>query len=215
MDIMEIIKNDMNIYIDDSANNGGRTSYYDINSKWNGFNNMFDELNFNVSEVFIFVKLCDYAFNNDIQILKAINKTVNIIKLKENKYEFTKMEEGVIADHETLMRLLIGSNPNDSVNEVYASANKVLIELILSIDLVYNRKKIDTKPGIKRFKNANDIMDYFDMHVNVGEAFKVAFCFNTGRHEGTNTIRDLNKISYYCKQEFSRYPDCDECPDEE
>ena len=47
---------------------------------------------------------------------------------------------------------------------------------------------------------ANDIIDKRRMLFNQGEVFKAAFCFNTGRHSGTDDIREINKILYYAQR---------------
>jgi len=49
-----------------------------------------------------------------------------------------------------------------------------------------------------------DIIDARNMSFNQGNILKVAFCFNVGRHEATNEVRELNKVIYYAQRELAR-----------
>jgi len=51
-------------------------------------------------------------------------------------------------------------------------------------------------------KECNDFIDLFDIGFNLGEAFKVVFCYSRGRHEGTSKEREINKIIYYLNREL-------------
>ena len=42
------------------------------------------------------------------------------------------------------------------------------------------------------------------MNYNQGNIFKSAFCFNVGRHDGTDYERELNKIVYFAERELKR-----------
>ena len=50
----------------------------------------------------------------------------------------------------------------------------------------------------------NDIIMWRNMNYNQGNIFKSAFCFNQGRHTGTDDLRELNKIIYFAQQEKAR-----------
>jgi hypothetical protein len=46
-------------------------------------------------------------------------------------------------------------------------------------------------------KTAADIIEWRNMNFAQGEIFKAVFCFNTGRHSGTDDLREINKVIYY------------------
>jgi len=48
-----------------------------------------------------------------------------------------------------------------------------------------------------------DVIEARGMDYNLGNIFKSAFCFNTGRHSGTDPVRELNKIIYFAKRELA------------
>jgi len=48
-----------------------------------------------------------------------------------------------------------------------------------------------------------DVIEARGMNYNLGNIFKSAFCFNTGRHSGTDPVRELNKIIYFAKRELA------------
>lgn len=54
------------------------------------------------------------------------------------------------------------------------------------------------------WKECQDIIEDRKMNFSQGNIFKVGFCFNTGRHIGTNYERDLNKIIFFAKRELER-----------
>lgn len=49
-----------------------------------------------------------------------------------------------------------------------------------------------------------DIIEDRKMNYAQGNILKVAFTFNTGRHEGTDYVRELNKIIWFANRELSR-----------
>lgn len=56
----------------------------------------------------------------------------------------------------------------------------------------------------KEWKDCSDIMEDRAMNYNQGNIFKSAFCFNVGRHDGTDYERELNKIVYFAERELKR-----------
>ena len=54
------------------------------------------------------------------------------------------------------------------------------------------------------WKGAGDIIEGRDMNFNQGNMFKVAFCFNIGRHSATDYERELNKLIYFANRELKR-----------
>jgi hypothetical protein len=42
------------------------------------------------------------------------------------------------------------------------------------------------------------------MNFSQGNIFKVAFCFNTGRHPNASYERELNKIIWFVERELQR-----------
>lgn len=53
------------------------------------------------------------------------------------------------------------------------------------------------------WKECADIIEDRMMNYNKGNIFKAAFCFNVGRHDGTDYERELNKIIYFAQRELS------------
>ena len=54
------------------------------------------------------------------------------------------------------------------------------------------------------WEGAGDIIEGRNMNFNQGNIFKVAFCFNVGRHNATDYERELNKIVYFANRELRR-----------
>ena len=54
------------------------------------------------------------------------------------------------------------------------------------------------------WKDLQDIIEDRNMSYSQANILKVAFTFNVGRHEGTDAIRDLNKIIYFAQRELNR-----------
>ena len=54
------------------------------------------------------------------------------------------------------------------------------------------------------WKECADIIEARVMNYNQGNIFKSAFCFNVGRHSGTDDERELNKIIYFTERELQR-----------
>ncbi len=52
------------------------------------------------------------------------------------------------------------------------------------------------------WKECGDIIEARGMNYNQGNIFKSAFCFNIGRHNGTDYERELNKIIYFAQREL-------------
>ena len=55
-----------------------------------------------------------------------------------------------------------------------------------------------------KWSMAQDVIEDRDMNFSQGNIFKVAFTFNTSRHEATNYERELNKIIYFAQRELER-----------
>jgi len=51
---------------------------------------------------------------------------------------------------------------------------------------------------------AQDVIEDRVMNYSQGNIFKVAFCFNQGRHDATSYERELNKIIYFAQRELDR-----------
>ena len=54
------------------------------------------------------------------------------------------------------------------------------------------------------WKECADIIEARKMNYNQGNIFNSSFCFNVGRHEGTDYERELNKIVYFAQRELKR-----------
>lgn len=56
----------------------------------------------------------------------------------------------------------------------------------------------------KGAKQCQDIIEMKEMNFSQGEIFKASWCLSTGRHDGTNYTRELNKIIWYANRELKR-----------
>lgn len=54
------------------------------------------------------------------------------------------------------------------------------------------------------WKECADIIEGRQMNYNQGNIMKSAFCFNTGRHDGTTYEREINKIIYFAQRELDK-----------
>ena len=54
------------------------------------------------------------------------------------------------------------------------------------------------------WKMAQDIIEDRQMNHAQGNIFKVAYCFNIGRHNATDYLRELNKLSWFIEREKNR-----------
>lgn len=55
-----------------------------------------------------------------------------------------------------------------------------------------------------KINDADDFAEWREMNFAQGNMLKVCWTFNTGRHSGTDYMRDLNKIIHYAKREKKR-----------
>ena len=78
----------------------------------------------------------------------------------------------------------------------------------------------DQRKGMSQIKNSGSYASYYDINPEwctlqdiiedrklnyaQGNILKAAFTFNIGRHDGTDEIRDLEKIIYFAKRELER-----------
>ncbi len=54
------------------------------------------------------------------------------------------------------------------------------------------------------WKICQDVIEDRKMNFAQGNIFKVAFCFNKGRHDSATYERDLNKIKWFADRELKR-----------
>lgn len=54
------------------------------------------------------------------------------------------------------------------------------------------------------WKMAQDIIEDRQMNYAQGNIFKVAYCFNIGRHNATDYLRELNKCKWFLEREINR-----------
>lgn len=54
------------------------------------------------------------------------------------------------------------------------------------------------------WKMAQDIIEDRHMNYAQGNIFKVAYCFNIGRHNATDYLRELNKCKWFLEREINR-----------
>ena len=54
------------------------------------------------------------------------------------------------------------------------------------------------------WKMAQDIIEDRQMNYAQGNIFKVAYCFNVGRHNATDYLRELNKAKWFLEREINR-----------
>ena len=67
-----------------------------------------------------------------------------------------------------------------------------------------NGGKTDYYQMPTHIKDADDFAEWRNMNFNQGNILKAVWTFNTERHSGTNTVRDLNKIIHYAQRELKR-----------
>lgn len=67
-----------------------------------------------------------------------------------------------------------------------------------------NGGKTDYYKVPKKSKTLNDLIEHKNMNFAQGNMFKAVYCLADGRHEGTTTERELNKIIYYANREKKR-----------
>lgn len=53
------------------------------------------------------------------------------------------------------------------------------------------------------WKTLQDVIEEREMNFSQGEILKASFTFNTGRHDGTSPIRDLEKIMFYSHRQYN------------
>jgi len=113
--------------------------------------------------------------------------------------------------------LLVSQMPNAAIESLAIQANYKLEGIFPNEfgnkDVYYTKTEDRTKdnggptsyydfePG---WTEAGDIIEGRNMNFNQGNMFKVAFCFNIGRHSATNYERELNKIIYFANRELKR-----------
>jgi len=56
----------------------------------------------------------------------------------------------------------------------------------------------------KDAETLNDLIEHKKMNFAQGNMFKAVYCLTDGRHKGTTTERELNKIIYYAEREKKR-----------
>ena len=59
----------------------------------------------------------------------------------------------------------------------------------------------------KSWEMIQDIIEDRNMNYAQANIFKAAFCFNQGRHSGTDYERELNKIIYFANRELKQIKD--------
>ena len=76
------------------------------------------------------------------------------------------------------------------------------IKIMIDDKALNNGGSTDYYKFKENWKECADIIEDREMNYNQGNIFKSAFCFNIGRHSGTDYIRELNKIIYFANREL-------------
>jgi len=58
-----------------------------------------------------------------------------------------------------------------------------------------------------KWKEVQDIIEAYNYNYSQGNILKVAMTLNRDRHSGTDTIRDLMKLMWFCEREIKRLKD--------
>ena len=53
------------------------------------------------------------------------------------------------------------------------------------------------------WETLQDVIEEREMNFSQGEILKASFTFNTGRHDGTSPIRDVEKILFYGHRQYN------------
>lgn len=71
-------------------------------------------------------------------------------------------------------------------------------------DTINNGGSTDYYQFEEEWVECADVIEARKMNYNQGNIFKASFCFNQGRHQGTDALRELNKIVYFANREIKR-----------
>jgi hypothetical protein len=69
------------------------------------------------------------------------------------------------------------------------------------LDTLNNGGSTDYYKLDPKWKEASDIIEDRNMNYNQGNIFKAAMTFNIGRHQGTDELRDINKIIFFAERQ--------------
>jgi len=69
------------------------------------------------------------------------------------------------------------------------------------LDTLNNGGSTDYYKLDPEWREASDIIEARNMNYNQGNIFKAAMTFNIGRHQGTDELRDLNKIIFFAERQ--------------
>ena len=98
------------------------------------------------------------------------------------------------------------SNPSSVLKVVYRKSDQT--DILPTTDVIdesiNNGGSTDYYKIKSEWKDLQDIIEDRNMSYSQANILKVAFTFNVGRHEGTDAIRDLNKIIYFAQRELNR-----------
>jgi hypothetical protein len=92
------------------------------------------------------------------------------------------------------------SDPSSVLKVVYRKSEVVPT----TDDTINNGGSTDYYKMKSEWKDLQDLIEDRKMNYSQANILKVAFTFNVGRHEGTDAIRDLNKIIYFAQRELNR-----------
>ena len=121
-----------------------------------------------------------------MEILKYADKGVvsNSVILGDDTSPFADMAKlgaSVFMDTPTIIQPPLETIPQKQNNGAYAS---------------YYEMHTD-------WKTLQDVIEERKMNFSQGEILKASFTFNTGRHDGTSPIRDLEKIMFYSHRQYN------------
>lgn len=88
------------------------------------------------------------------------------------------------------------SNPSSELKVVYRKSDVVPT----TDDTINNGGSTDYYKINPNWKDLQDIIEDRDMNYAQANLLKVAFTFNKGRHEGTDELREINKVIYFAER---------------
>lgn len=94
--------------------------------------------------------------------------------------------------------------PQDVIDRLLDEGNSKLDKLLEETDSSNNNGGSTDYYKLKpEWVDLQDVIEDRQMSFAQGNILKAAFTFNTNRHSGTNSIRDLNKIIYFANRELN------------
>jgi hypothetical protein len=94
------------------------------------------------------------------------------------------------------------ANPSSVLKVVYRKEDEIDIRPTTDVidDTINNGGSTDYYKINPNWKDLQDIIEDRNMNYAQANLLKVAFTFNKGRHEGTDELREINKVIYFAER---------------